>query len=260
MPTRALAVAAGTSKLIHDIASYILAQRLRHTLELGGYQLIYECYAAEDKYNHPYNHCEYNGAHAGTQAQKLKPSEFNSLSTLYTHFTPTPYDASHRFQQQCQISSVMPSQQLQPAWTSVTIDTGDLFTQVCAIAKLVRIGARGERSVIPVFESFFRVRRDWLDDACEEGNSVDGDSGVVWVGMGENVGLKLRVGERRITGACREDEPAVQYRVEYQSLVIRATYLLEAIEKRKHSSYIHAVSFMPQPAAIPALEPAVMAY
>ncbi|KAF3915468.1 hypothetical protein ABW21_db0201362 [Orbilia brochopaga] len=122
----------------------------------------------------------------------------------------------------------------------------------------MRIGPCGGRSVIPVFDSFFRVQRDWLDAACKES---DGDNGVIWVGLGQNVGLKLRVGERQVIRTSRDEEPAVQYRVEYQSLVIRAAYLLENFEKRRHS-YIQTISLTQphQPVPLSALDPAVLVY
>ncbi|EPS35152.1 hypothetical protein H072_11494 [Dactylellina haptotyla CBS 200.50] len=249
MPTKSLVIASRTSKYIHDIATYIISRRLRHALHVEGYRLVFECYEAADMYNHPYNNCEYTGTYIGTEssapAAKLnslppfdgEKEEFNPLPKLYTRYTPTPFDAS------CQ-NGISNS----PASSTVTIDSGDLFTQVCASASLVKLG-----SMIPVFESFFRVRREWLDRACE-----GGDDNIVWVGMGEDVGLELNVSGKRISGPAihggvrgREEDPAVQYHVDYESLVIRATYLLEMIEQKKPASFYQSISLVSQPEEAP---------
>ncbi|KAF3925860.1 hypothetical protein ABW20_dc0103809 [Dactylellina cionopaga] len=264
MPTRSLAIASRTSKYIHDIATYIINRRLRNALEVDGYKLVFECYPADDKESHPCNHCEYLGVNTSAKSspppsQKLRSissrlynsgdqEDFNPLTNLYSHHKPTPFDASYP----SGISSA-------PASTTVTIDSGDIFTQVCASANLVKPG-----SVIKVFESFFRVRRDWLDRACEGTEQED----VVWVGIGENVGLKISASGKKVVGPAihggvrgREEEPAVEYRVEYESLVIRATYLLEMVEKKKPGSFFQNLSAVAQPKVeVPAMDVTVLAY
>ncbi|KAK6534986.1 hypothetical protein TWF281_006285 [Arthrobotrys megalospora] len=244
MPTRSLVMVSGTSKLIHDIATYILSRRLRHTLHIEGYKLVFECYAADDKFDHPFNHCEYTGTQVGaencaaptkkfqkvpyfTEDDEEEGEECNALAKLYSHFTPRSYD----------LEAPIPS-------TTVTIDSGDLFTQVCASASLIKLSKSpygGVQSVIPVCESFFRVKRNWLDAACESQEKPT----MTWVGMGENMGLKLNVTGRKVVGPAisggvrgrdQEDE-AVEYGVEYDGIVIRASYLLEMVEKRQHASF-----------------------
>ncbi|KAF3085784.1 hypothetical protein TWF102_009306 [Orbilia oligospora] len=245
MPTRSLVMISGTSKLIHDIATYILSRRLRHTLHIEGYRLIFECYAADDKFNHPFNHCEYIGTHVGAEnsAEATKKfqkvpyfteddegEECNPLANLYSNFTPRSFNIDS-----------------QPPSTTVTIDSGDIFTQICASASLVKLSNSeygGVTSIIPVCESFFRVKRDWLDSAATY-EGLQQNNPIAWVGMGENMGLKLNVTGRRIVGPAvsggvrgrdQEDE-AVEYGVEYDGVVIRASYLLEMVEKKQHTSF-----------------------
>ncbi|KAK6350441.1 hypothetical protein TWF718_003632 [Orbilia javanica] len=246
MPTRSLVMVSGTSKLIHDIATYILSRRLRHTLHVEGYKLIFECYAADDKFNHPFNHCEYTGTHVGAENSAAATKKFqkvpyftkddgdeeecNPLAKLYSHFTPRSFN----------IDSPTPS-------TTVTIDSGDIFAQICASASLIKLSNSeygGVTSFIPVCESFFRVKRSWLDSACEEG-SKQGAFPMAWVGMGENMGLNLNITGRKVVGPAvsggvrgrdQEDE-AVEYGVEYSGVVIRASYLLEMVEKKQHASF-----------------------
>ena len=49
LPSDALFLASGTSRLIHEIASYLVYRRLRHAFEIEGYKLIYECYLPSEK-------------------------------------------------------------------------------------------------------------------------------------------------------------------------------------------------------------------
>ncbi|KAK6542886.1 hypothetical protein TWF694_006825 [Orbilia ellipsospora] len=266
MPTRSLVVASQTSKYIHDIATYILSRRLRRVLHTEGYRLIFEGYVAEDSLSHPYNHCEYTGLHLGPEstAPAIKlisqplfnyndseteegEEEVNPLPKLYTHYTPTPFDSSYENSVPNSIAS-----------TTVTVDSGDLFTQVCVSGSLIKRG-----SVIPVFDTFFRVRRDWLDRACE-----GKDGGVVWVGLGEDVGVRLKARGRRVVGPAvhsgvrgREEEPAVEYTIDYESLVVRATYLLEMVEKKKPASFFENLSLVSQTTTeMPALDAPVLVY
>ncbi|KAK6362311.1 hypothetical protein TWF730_006007 [Orbilia blumenaviensis] len=243
MPTRSLVMVSGTSKLIHDIATYILSRRLRHTLQVEGYELIFECYAADDKFNHPFNRCEYNGTQVGAENRPAVSAMFqkvpyfienddeecNPLAKLYSHFTPRSYN----------LDAPIPS-------TTVTIDSGDIFTQVCASVSLIKLSRSllgGVQSIIPIYESFFRVKRDWLDSAATCGNRLEGP--VTWVGMGENMGLKLNVTGRRVVGPAmicgirgrdQEDE-TVEYEIEYDGVIMRASYLLEMVEKKQHASF-----------------------
>ncbi|KAF3936726.1 hypothetical protein ABW19_dt0201358 [Dactylella cylindrospora] len=225
MSTKCLLAASATSKFLHDIATYINNRRIRQVLEVEGYQGIYECYAPIDKYNHPYNHCSYTGTYPENESLTAKGKtslysfedveSFHPASKLYSHFIPSAYDASHA-------TSVSP----QPTSSLVTLEVGELFTQICASACLIRTGPKRGifESVIPVFESFFRVKRDWLDECCEAAENGKGtEAKVMWVGMGENVGLKLRVKGRKVIGGGGytglrgyEEEPAVEYIVEYQ--------------------------------------------
>jgi len=151
---------------------------------------------------------------------------FNPLARLYTHFRPQPPEGA-------------PADQPY-AKTTVCLDSGEIFAQICAQSCLVKVGPKRGlfESVIPVFESFFRVKRNWLEDAVQ-----DGDCGkILWVGMGENVGLRLKIGDRTWRGSeimvRDEEEMAVSYLVEYQEIVIRTAYLLEMIEKSKREQLI----------------------
>ncbi|KAK6506664.1 hypothetical protein TWF481_005123 [Arthrobotrys musiformis] len=252
MPTRSLVQVSGTSKLIHDIATYILSRRLRHTLHIEGYKLIFECYAADDQFNHPFNHCEYTGTHVGAENTAAATKKFqkvpyftedddeeecNPLAKLYSHFTPRTFNTE----------APTPS-------TTVTIDSGDIFTQICASASLIKLSGSshngGVQSVIPVCESFFRVKRDWLDSACEKSGKQE--TPMTWVGMGENMGLRLNITGRKVVGPAvsggvrgrdQEDE-AVEYGVEYEGMVIRASYLLEMVEKKQHASFFQNLKFV----------------
>ncbi|EON68215.1 hypothetical protein W97_07473 [Coniosporium apollinis CBS 100218] len=137
----------------------------------------------------------------------------------------------------------------------VSLDSHELFTQLCAQIHLVRVGPRNGlfRCFVEVEEGVVRVWRGWLGErACAGGKEMLGakgkqrDDGVVevrvekegilWVKPGENVGLRFRVRERvfRREGPVllrMDEEVAVTYEIEYEELLVRTSHLLLSLEK-----------------------------
>jgi hypothetical protein len=110
----------------------------------------------------------------------------------------------------------------------LSLEGGELFTQLVAQLNLVKIGPRNGlyTSFTEVEEGVVRVWRDWLKDMAEE--SVDEKKGkekVLWVdGKSRNTGLRFRVREKKIRRnapilfrADEEDLP-VSYEVEYDGM------------------------------------------
>jgi hypothetical protein len=198
---------------------------------------------------HPYTHCEYRGTYLGydeptgegedslderpgdpksrhsSRSDGTSRSKLASpLSTFYTHFLPTK-------------SSLAPPDDTPPtgsfagtsdepdglASTTVSLDSGETFAQVCAQASLIKSGPKRGlfESVIPVFENFFRLKREYLDEALEEGSSSTGK--IIWVDMNENVGLKVKVGSEEAKDANRNaslaEDAAASYKVYYQGML-----------------------------------------
>ncbi|KAF2091606.1 hypothetical protein K490DRAFT_61039 [Saccharata proteae CBS 121410] len=143
----------------------------------------------------------------------------------------------------------------------LSLDSHELFTQLCAVINLIKTGPRHGlfRSFVEVEDGVLRVWREWLKQQSElasnsavqaaeveieAGNTgkprrqqADGeaDQRILWVSQAQNVGIRFRVRERRF----RRDNPililanedvAVSYDIEYEELFVRTSHLLIAFE------------------------------
>jgi hypothetical protein len=130
----------------------------------------------------------------------------------------------------------------------LSLEGHELFTQLCAVATLVRPGPRRGlfSSIQPVEEGVVRVWREWLkmmvgmtDDGIPEAGSgaqaerqevgsateeVQRDERILWIDLKKNVGLRLKVTQwewRRdmpVLWNADEDDVAMSYEVEYQGM------------------------------------------
>lgn len=113
----------------------------------------------------------------------------------------------------------------------MSLDAGELFTQLCAVIHLVKMAKKGVfANLVDVSDGMIRVWRDWLKDMAAAGlkgdddivNDPSQDKGILWVNKGDKaVGIRCAVKERKwkrdtpILVASDEDV-AVSYHVEFQ--------------------------------------------
>ncbi|KAF2455051.1 hypothetical protein BDY21DRAFT_387177 [Lineolata rhizophorae] len=154
-----------------------------------------------------------------------------------------------------------------PVTQFLALDSHELFTQICTIANLVKLGPRRGlfNQFVEVEEGVVRVWKDWLrrvadgttrmraatggsgprDEGKGKGREREKENGVdvefdeertLWVRTKKNVGLRFNVRERRywreapLLIHADEDMP-VSYDVEYEELLVRTAHLLLMVER-----------------------------
>jgi len=122
----------------------------------------------------------------------------------------------------------------------LSLEGHELFTQLCAVATLVRPGPRRGlfSSIQPIEEGVVRVWREWLRMMVDDGIPEVGSGAqaerqevgsatkerILWIDLKKNVGLRLKVSQwewRRdmpVLWKADEDDVAVSYEVEYQGM------------------------------------------
>lgn len=121
----------------------------------------------------------------------------------------------------------------------VSLDESEDFSQLCVVANIVKVlrGSNLLLSAVTVEDGIVRIWRKWLKDRVSQSQLADAQTGLdleldssqarhrpsamLWVDEGKNVGLKLRVEEKRWNRnrpvlMHRDEEPLVSYQVEIQ--------------------------------------------
>jgi len=135
-----------------------------------------------------------------------------------------------------------------PVCQNVTLESHELFSQLCGCVNLVKVGPRRGLflSCVNVAEGVMRIWREWLAERAQNtpssslsdlaklalinehrasasnGNERDkGEGWMLWIDSGRNVGMKVTVRERK----WRRDQPilfrrdedvAVSYAIEFE--------------------------------------------
>jgi len=133
---------------------------------------------------------------------------------------------------------------------SVSLDSHELFSQLCVVTNLVKLGPRRGvfYSFVNVADGVVRIFRDWLAKRADETptNGPDPGSGnlkesgemvlpgpdigtpdaypearTLWVDIRQNVGIRVRIKERKWRRDMpillyRDEDPAVTYSMEYE--------------------------------------------
>jgi hypothetical protein len=118
----------------------------------------------------------------------------------------------------------------------VFLDEGELFSQLCTVTNLVKVGPKPGLflSHVNINDGVIRVWRDWLAAQAASPNSK---APILWVDMAQHVGLRFRVAEKEYAWErlpillSPDDEPPVAYRLEFEELVVRTSQLLLMVEK-----------------------------
>lgn len=132
----------------------------------------------------------------------------------------------------------------------VSLDAGELFTQLIATLMLVKPGPRPDTilTAVEVCEGTIRVWRDWLAKQAKTETTASfsaqaDDSTVLWVNTADHaVGVKFRVRERKWKRDnpvlfYSEEEVAVSYTVDLEEVVVRTSHLLFMVEESLREQY-----------------------
>ncbi|KAH8691438.1 F-box domain protein [Talaromyces proteolyticus] len=143
----------------------------------------------------------------------------------------------------------------------ISLDEFESFSQLCTMVNLVKVANNSTRllSALNVEEGVIRIYKDWLREQSkrdhintDDSNLPDDDEGILWVDTAKNVGLKVRVKERRWNREApilihRDEELATTYEVEIEEIRIRTTRLLLTVEQSlaEQQNYFKAIIIGP---------------
>ncbi|KAF1982620.1 F-box domain-containing protein [Aulographum hederae CBS 113979] len=266
------------SHRLHALVLRILHTRLLLAANLHEHTLLLECYHPSARLTEPPLYCTYLGTAgldvgAGASKQwdesKCAIGQLGKMKNLYSSFRPhrrlpdgprPRHPAGDIPGSRTHVSSAAASSSTAARFDGVTVkqtlslESHELFTQLCADSNLVRVGPRNGlfTSFVQVEEGVVRVWRDWLAQMAglEGETSIDGfsqseqvlvdDVGrnrhILWVDTLKNVGINVRVKERKwrrdtpILMEANEDD-AVSYDIEYEELLVRTSTLMMKLEE-----------------------------
>ncbi|KAH8900305.1 F-box domain-containing protein, variant [Thozetella sp. PMI_491] len=263
LSTRDLLPLAQVSRHFMAAVLRILDHRLTQASRLPDQRLILECYHPSAKISTPYFFCDYLYTSplevGGTEEEAGDGRGLSTLNSLYSRFRPVVQEENRRarlrYPTQAQAAvqagsqdDAGPSQPRpepeRPAH-DIAFDDGELFSQLCTVANLVKVGPKRGLflSHVNISDAVIRVWRHWLAEQAvrTQAGAVEGhlDDGILWAdSRTRNVGLRFRVVEHEVApqhGApvlvgADEDLP-VAYRLEYDELLVRTNQLLLMVEK-----------------------------
>ena len=242
---------------------------------LTDHKLILECYHPSSKNTEPYLFCDYLGTPglgSTTQSKDILDGDTDGLDRLgelrglYSRFRPIrpeveegifrPHpagDISGRVESKSSPSSSSPSSEpLLSALVKhhISLDSYELFSQLCVVANLVQLGPRRGvfYSFVNIADGVVRIWREWLAARAKTAHdlssyemcigSVDGgilrgqdnelalngksaEENILWINPGKTVGIRIRIHERkwRHDGPIlvhKDEEIAVSYVMEYE--------------------------------------------
>jgi hypothetical protein len=244
-PTQNLLLLVLVSRRFHSIILRILHLRLLLAAELREYKLILEAYHPSRKFTEPYLFCTYLGTD-GLSSKYEDPYEscdgaegrLAKLGSLYSRFRPESPGITGSMPLRrvagaapAQWSVGTTSQPIYGNWGdggskkvlhTLSLDTDELFGQLCAYAQLVRLGPRrgvflSTVQIVKSGEGVIRVWREWLQDRAEDlkqqeeeqgggdldktpttscplvGVDVGVDKSILWTDFKRNIGLRVAV-------------------------------------------------------------------
>lgn len=229
--------------------------------------MILECYHTSAKFTEPPLFCQYlgtDGLDAGpategwaqsTSAGAPEQPSVGQFARLYSKFVPRRREADASRPARYRAGDIPGSRTHPSTATSraqraqtddlisqvVTLESHELFTQLCAQTNLAKAGPRNGLflSLVEVSDGVIRIFRDWLARQAESGGTAllapkmdsDGkgkdrlrdedEDRILWVNDGKNVGLRLRVKERKWNRdnpilLHRDEGVAVSYSIQFE--------------------------------------------
>lgn len=269
LPTTDLLRLSSTSHRVYALVVRILHQRLLLASQLPEHTLLLECYHPSAKLTEPPLYCTYLGTEGldkgAILSDKLAPGNhvpigrLRDYNRLYSVFRPQRRAPEAGARRRRHPAGDVPGSRTHPSsspsWMentgsqedvvkqTLSLDSHELFTQLCASLNLARSGPRRGLffSFVEIDEGVLRVWRDWLKQMANgttdstpedkgknktpisEGTArvnANKDESILWIDSTKRVGLKLNVHERR----WRRDQPVlisadevpVSYEVEFE--------------------------------------------
>ncbi|KAI3337917.1 F-box domain-containing protein, variant [Ustulina deusta] len=246
LPTRSLLPLAAVSRRFRGLVGRLHYYRLVEATALQGRELVLECYHPCDRVSAPSLFCKYLATDGLPEAGE--DADLEDLNQLYTRFKLYLGDENQRPRSRWSTTSANDATeesltQKAPSY-DVNLDAGDLFTQLCAVTNLVKVGPKRGLflSIDNVTDGVIRVWRDWLREQAErsateqqqDGQTRLDDPSILWIGTSKNVGVRFRVvpkeeGQTPLL-LSRDEDPAVSYTLEYQELIVRTNKLQLTLE------------------------------
>lgn len=265
------------SRRFYEVVLGIVHHRLLLAASLKDRKLILECYHPSSKNTEPYLFCDYLGTPGLSSETEGEGHAYNGsdnngrlgmLGSLYSRFRPIRPEMEHRVFRSHPAGDVpghpgpsvmFPSEPFlteeEPEGLvshSVSLDSHELFSQLCVVTNLVKLGPRRGvfYSFVNVADGVVRIFRDWLAKRADEtpSNGPDPRSGnltesgkkgfpgpdagthdacsearMLWVDIRRNVGIRVRIKVRKWGRDMplllyRDEDPAVTYSMEYEGM------------------------------------------
>ncbi|CAN8101831.1 unnamed protein product [Discula destructiva] len=229
------------SRRFRDLTLRMIHTRLTEAARLSDHELILECYHPSVKISTPYLHCDYLGTDGLERysEDEGKQLALGQMHALYSRFRPVVQEENRRGRARhpAASGSAKAVEDDRTASVSVHLDDGEMFSQLCAVTNLVKLGPRRGLflSHVNVNDGVVRVFRRWLA-ANAAGVGEDAEDPILWTDRHQNVGIRFRVQEestdaRRPTLWTDDDDPPVSYNLVYEELLVRTSTLLLEVEK-----------------------------
>ena len=261
---------APVSRRLHALVIRLILNRLTVAANPPDHTLLLECYHPSARLNEPTLYCTYlrtPGLHQSLECEQASTDDtpigrLGQLRTLYSSFQPQRKLPDPLSPPPPHPAGDVPGSRTHPSSSSsrarfeeqaandcvkqvLSLEGHELFTQLCAVATLVRPGPRRGlfSSIQPVEEGVVRVWRGWLKMMVDDGRpdagssaqperqgvgstieEVQKDERILWIDLKKNVGLRLKIAQwewRRhmpVLWNADEDDVAVSYEVEYQGM------------------------------------------
>ncbi|GAW10827.1 hypothetical protein ANO14919_001620 [Xylariales sp. No.14919] len=254
LPTRSLLPLAAVSRRFRGLVGRLHYYRLVEATVLQGRELILECYHPSDRLSTPSLFCKYLGTDGLAEAGE--DASMEDLNQLYTRFKLFLGDENRRPRARRPTTRVIEG--LEEPLTEVpsydvNLEAGELFTQLCTITNLVKIGPKRGLflSIDNITDGIIRVWRPWLREQAERSTTEQqqagqrnlDDSSILWTDLSKNVGVRFRVllkEEGQPLLLSRDEDPPVSYTLEFQELIVRTNKLLLTLETSEAQQIAHA--------------------
>ncbi|KAK4442961.1 F-box domain-containing protein [Podospora aff. communis PSN243] len=252
LPSSALLPLTAVNRRFSSVILRILRQRLVEASSLPDHRLILECYHPADKLSTPYLYGDYLWTDsiddANTRAIVAKGQDppdltVSALGRMYSHFRPVKQDENRRgrrrYPRQSEAQAAAQDSLPDRPYEDVFLDGGELFSQLCTVTNLVKVGPKQGLflSHVNLNDGLIRVFRDWLAAQATD-SSPGAQAPILWTDTSQAVGVRFRVSKRDpgwermpLLVEADEDEASVSYRLEFEELLVRSGHLLLMMEE-----------------------------
>ncbi|CAJ2513971.1 Uu.00g020900.m01.CDS01 [Anthostomella pinea] len=253
--TRSLLPYAGVCRRFRGLVGRLHYYRLVEATVLQDHEVILESYHPSNKISTPSLLCAFLGTDGLSEAGE--DASLEQLNRLYTRFRPYVSDDYRRPRSRwptLEVHEGTQEPQVEVPSHDVNLESGELFSQLCTLTNMVKVGPRRGLflSIANISDGVIRIWRDWLQNEAAKSTAVQqqqaspslDDSSMLWTDSSKNVGLRFRVvnngnGQAPILIGPNDELP-VSYTLEYQELIIRTNQLVLSLETSKAHQVNHA--------------------